>query len=163
VVPSFLPAFVDAKKVTIVEAIDPAHGIPLDISISNMLAVHNTALLRAYASLDERARHLGLMVKAWAKARGIASTKSEGHGIGAWLTSRCPAGFVRCRYVTLFCVLGSVDQVASCPRMRTFAWSSTSFKRGIRLSCLAFKTKRFVWTLEICFRPVWCVVVVEWC
>lgn len=46
-------------------------GIECDICINNTLAVHNTALLRAYADLDERVAKLAFAVKFWTKRRGI--------------------------------------------------------------------------------------------
>jgi terminal uridylyltransferase len=46
-------------------------GIQCDINFSNYVALHNTRLLRTYCLHDERVRRLGLIVKAWAKARKI--------------------------------------------------------------------------------------------
>ncbi|CAI5710906.1 unnamed protein product [Hyaloperonospora brassicae] len=43
-----------------------------DLCFENVLATHNTPLLRAYASFDDRARSLGLAVKHWVKRRGIS-------------------------------------------------------------------------------------------
>ena len=49
----------------------------VDVCVNNLLALHNTDLLRTYASLDVRVRQLGLVVKAWAKARGIAAASGK--------------------------------------------------------------------------------------
>ncbi|CEG35558.1 S-M checkpoint control protein CID1 and related nucleotidyltransferases [Plasmopara halstedii] len=47
-----------------------------DLCFENVLATRNTPLLRAYAAFDERARNLGLVVKHWAKQRGISDASS---------------------------------------------------------------------------------------
>lgn len=49
-------------------------GIQCDINFSNQVALYNTRLLRTYCEFDTRVRQLGLMVKAWAKARKINTT-----------------------------------------------------------------------------------------
>lgn len=46
-------------------------GIQCDINFSNYVALYNTRLLRTYCLHDERVRRMGLIVKAWAKARKI--------------------------------------------------------------------------------------------
>ncbi|KAI1340264.1 hypothetical protein F5Y15DRAFT_52970 [Xylariaceae sp. FL0016] len=48
-------------------------GVHCDINFAADLALHNTALLRCYASTDLRVRPMVLFVKHWAKARGINS------------------------------------------------------------------------------------------
>jgi terminal uridylyltransferase len=48
-------------------------GILCDINFSNVLALHNTALLRCYSLCDIRVRPMILFVKAWAKRRMINS------------------------------------------------------------------------------------------
>ena len=49
--------------------------IDVDISISNRLALWNTALVQTYMSLDERARELCLFVKAWANRCALAAIR----------------------------------------------------------------------------------------
>jgi terminal uridylyltransferase len=46
-------------------------GAQCDINFTNYVALHNTSLLRTYCTHDERVRRMGLIVKAWAKARKI--------------------------------------------------------------------------------------------
>ena len=46
-------------------------GVQCDINFTNYVAMHNTALLRCYCICDDRVKQLGLVVKAWAKARKI--------------------------------------------------------------------------------------------
>lgn len=46
-------------------------GIQCDINFSNYVALHNTRLLRTYCLHNERVRRMGLIIKAWAKARKI--------------------------------------------------------------------------------------------
>jgi len=48
-------------------------GIHCDINFSNLLALHNTRLLRCYCLCDPRVRDMALFVKAWAKRRKINS------------------------------------------------------------------------------------------
>ena len=52
-------------------------GLEGDLCINNTLALENTILLRTYAQYDERARLLGIAVKQWAKARGIADASKQ--------------------------------------------------------------------------------------
>ena len=42
-----------------------------DITINNHLALINTKMLREYATIDPRMRHLVLLVKYWAKRRKV--------------------------------------------------------------------------------------------
>ncbi|KAM0805999.1 hypothetical protein BDR22DRAFT_194677 [Usnea florida] len=46
-------------------------GIQCDINFSNHLALHNSHLLKCYASCDPRVRQMVLFVKAWSKKRKI--------------------------------------------------------------------------------------------
>ena len=46
-------------------------GIQCDINFSNHLALHNSHLLKCYASCDRRVRQMVLFVKAWSKKRKI--------------------------------------------------------------------------------------------
>ena len=46
-------------------------GIQCDINFSNHLALHNSHLLKCYASCDPRVREMVLFVKAWSKKRKI--------------------------------------------------------------------------------------------
>eukprot|EP00903_Cladosiphon_okamuranus_P012359 g11587.t1 len=43
----------------------------VDVSVNNLIAVHNTRLLKAYADLDPRCHRLLYIVKNWSKARGV--------------------------------------------------------------------------------------------
>ena len=48
-------------------------GIQCDINFSNLLALHNSHLLRCYSLCDPRVRRMVLFVKAWSKQRKINS------------------------------------------------------------------------------------------
>ena len=50
---------------------DKSVGVQCDINFSNQVAIHNTSLLKCYCICDDRVRQLGLVVKAWVKARKI--------------------------------------------------------------------------------------------
>ncbi|CAM9151743.1 unnamed protein product [Ectocarpus fasciculatus] len=63
------------------------HPIECDISINNLVAVHNTRLVKAYTELDPRCHRLLYLVKAWAKARGVGdSSKGTLSSYGHCLT-----------------------------------------------------------------------------
>jgi len=53
-------------------------GIPVDFSINNSTPLYNMALLTECGQMDSRARSLILLVKRWAKDRGICHA-SKGH------------------------------------------------------------------------------------
>ncbi|CAL5381667.1 unnamed protein product [Camellia sinensis] len=61
-------------RVPIVKLMDPVTAISCDICINNVLAVVNTKLLWDYAQIDVRLRQLALIVKHWAKSRGVNAT-----------------------------------------------------------------------------------------
>ena len=48
-------------------------GIQCDINFSNLLALHNSTLLRCYSYCDPRVRPIVIFIKAWAKKRRINS------------------------------------------------------------------------------------------
>lgn len=58
-------------RVPIVKIKDPLTNIRCDIGFDNKLAYHNTRLLQTYAEIDPRVRQMVLLVKYWAKRRGI--------------------------------------------------------------------------------------------
>lgn len=53
-------------------------AIPLDFSVNGVMALHNAALLMECGNMDPRAKHLILMVRRWAKYRGICHA-AKGH------------------------------------------------------------------------------------
>ncbi|XP_071727478.1 UTP:RNA uridylyltransferase 1-like [Rutidosis leptorrhynchoides] len=46
-------------------------GIPCDISVNNQLALENTKLVNSYREIDPRLPQLVVIVKKWAKSRGV--------------------------------------------------------------------------------------------
>ena len=58
-------------KVPIIKFKEPETGLPIDISVNNELALHNTELIRAYADTHPMVRNAVLTVKHWASSRGI--------------------------------------------------------------------------------------------
>ncbi|XP_071730592.1 UTP:RNA uridylyltransferase 1-like isoform X1 [Rutidosis leptorrhynchoides] len=46
-------------------------GIPCNISVNNQLALENTKLVNSYREIDPRLRQLVIIVKKWAKSRGV--------------------------------------------------------------------------------------------
>ena len=63
---------ITGARVPLVKAMDVAAERAVDVIVNRELGVRNSLLLRAYAELDRRAHALGLIVKAWAKARNLA-------------------------------------------------------------------------------------------
>ncbi len=45
----------------------PCRGIDCDVSMENRLALRNTEMLRRYTIIDDRVKHLGYIVKKFAK------------------------------------------------------------------------------------------------
>ena len=72
-------------RVPIVKFVELNSGIECDICVDNELAVHNTRLLKAYASLDPRVRHVGLFIKQWAAKRGVKRSDSGTLSSYAWI------------------------------------------------------------------------------
>lgn len=60
-------------RVPVIKFKDPATGFGCDICFNNGLAIRNSLLLSAYASIDVRVRPLVFAVKKWAKARRVNS------------------------------------------------------------------------------------------
>jgi DNA polymerase sigma len=58
-------------RIPIVKFTDPVSEISCDICVNNLLAVHNTQLLKAYSIYDERCRQLIYIVKDWSKVRNL--------------------------------------------------------------------------------------------
>ena len=71
-------------KVPIVKFIDSRTKIPIDISINNSLAIHNTKLLKSYNDFDIRVRPFVLAIKHWALHRGICNAAYGTFSSYAW-------------------------------------------------------------------------------
>uniref|UniRef100_J3L941 Uncharacterized protein n=2 Tax=Oryza brachyantha TaxID=4533 RepID=J3L941_ORYBR len=65
---------ITSARVQIVRMTDPGSGFSCDICINKFFAVANTKLLKDYAQIDERLLQLALIVKHWAKLRGVNET-----------------------------------------------------------------------------------------
>jgi len=63
-------------KVPIVKCRDAKTGIPLDISVNNTLALHNTQLLKTYSMQDSRVSQAILAIKYWAMCRDVSDAPS---------------------------------------------------------------------------------------
>ena len=75
---------ITTAKVPIVKFIDSQSKIPVDISINNSLAVHNTELLRRYSSIDSRVKPFIISIKYWARNRGISDASLGTFSSYAW-------------------------------------------------------------------------------
>ncbi len=72
-------------RVPLVKSIHVPSGFEIDIVVNQTLGVRNSALLRAYASIDPRVAALGRIVKRWAKGHGIKDTREGGLSSYAWI------------------------------------------------------------------------------
>ncbi|KAJ9511267.1 hypothetical protein QJQ45_017142 [Haematococcus lacustris] len=61
-------------RVPVIKFVVPATGTRVDLTVNNMLPLVNTHLLRCYVAVDPRLRQLVLLVKHWAKRRGVNDT-----------------------------------------------------------------------------------------
>ena len=68
-----------------------ASGLAVDVSVGNTVAIDNTLLIRTYMELDEQARQLCALVKAWAKARRLSSTRHGTPSSYAWVRRQRPS------------------------------------------------------------------------
>lgn len=71
-------------KVPIIKFKDERTKIPVDISINNTLALHNTELLKRFSACDDRIRTLILAVKHWALRRDVCDAASGTFSSYAW-------------------------------------------------------------------------------
>ncbi|EPZ32229.1 Nucleotidyltransferase [Rozella allomycis CSF55] len=58
-------------RIPIVKLKSARSNISCDIGYNNVLAVHNTLMLRAYSDIDERLKKVAFLIKYWAKRRKI--------------------------------------------------------------------------------------------
>ncbi len=71
-------------KVPIVKCRDARTGIPLDISVNNTLALHNTQLLKTYSMQDARVSQTILAIKYWAMCRDVSDAPSGTFSSYSW-------------------------------------------------------------------------------
>jgi len=65
-------------KVTLLATVFSGSSIPVDVSINTVTPLYNAALLSECGQIDSRARDLILLVRRWAKDRGV-SHAAKGH------------------------------------------------------------------------------------
>ena len=70
--------FIKGAKIPILTFSHKETGLEFDICADNPLPQYNTELLRTYSKCDPRVRKLIVLVKTWAKRKGIGSS-SSGH------------------------------------------------------------------------------------
>ena len=75
---------ITSAKVPIIKFIDERTKIPVDISINNTLALHNTTLLKRYAETDDRIRQCILAIKYWASQRDVCDAAKGTFSSYAW-------------------------------------------------------------------------------
>ncbi|TMW57718.1 hypothetical protein Poli38472_014321 [Pythium oligandrum] len=63
---------VTGARIPMIRFAHPSSPYECDLCFDNELMVHSTTLLRSYAENDERVRILGVLIKQWAKQRGIS-------------------------------------------------------------------------------------------
>ncbi len=75
---------ISSAKVPIIKFTDERTKIPVDISINNTLALHNTTLLRKYGDIDQRIRQSILALKYWATQRDVCDAAKGTFSSYAW-------------------------------------------------------------------------------
>ena len=75
---------ISTAKVPIIKFTDERTKIPVDISINNTLALHNTTLLKHYGDSDERIRKCILAIKYWASQRDVCDAAQGTFSSYAW-------------------------------------------------------------------------------
>nr|KAJ0197098.1 hypothetical protein LSAT_V11C700364860 [Lactuca sativa] len=66
-----------SAKVPILKVIDAGSGVECDLSVENRDGISKSAIIRLITSIDERFKKLSFLMKAWAKAHDINSSKDR--------------------------------------------------------------------------------------
>ncbi|KAI3725153.1 hypothetical protein L1987_64930 [Smallanthus sonchifolius] len=66
-----------SAKVPIVKVVDTGTGIECDLSVENRDGISKSLIIRFITSIDQRFQKLSFLMKAWAKAHGINSSKDR--------------------------------------------------------------------------------------
>ncbi|KAI3709060.1 hypothetical protein L2E82_38791 [Cichorium intybus] len=66
-----------SAKVPILKVIDAGSGVECDLSVENRDGISKSAIIRLITSIDERFQKLSFLMKAWAKAHDINSSKDR--------------------------------------------------------------------------------------
>nr|XP_043628556.1 protein HESO1-like [Erigeron canadensis] len=66
-----------SAKVPILKVVDPGTGVECDLSVENRDGISKSAMIRFITSIDERFLKLSFLMKAWAKAHNINSSKDR--------------------------------------------------------------------------------------
>mmetsp|Transcript_1293 Transcript_1293/g.2248 ORF Transcript_1293/g.2248 Transcript_1293/m.2248 type:complete len:635 (+) Transcript_1293:199-2103(+) len=74
----FAPIRSAAQKVETDAACDKVAPVPIDLSVNTMTSIHSDAVLQACSRLDSRAKALVVLVRRWARDRGICLA-AKGH------------------------------------------------------------------------------------
>ncbi|ORX75232.1 PAP/OAS1 substrate-binding domain-containing protein [Anaeromyces robustus] len=56
---------------------DPGTGLKCDLTVNNRISISNSELIRCYMDLDPRVRDIVMIIKKWAKCRGINTPKEH--------------------------------------------------------------------------------------
>jgi len=68
---------IENARIPICKFKDPSTGLNCDLSVNNRIATYNSELIRRYTELDQRVRDIIMIVKKWAKCRGINDSKNH--------------------------------------------------------------------------------------
>jgi hypothetical protein len=75
----------DKARIPVLKFVLPSTRTKVDITVNNVLPLHNTALLCAYTDADPRLRELVFLVKHWAKQRAINDAYTGSLSSYAWV------------------------------------------------------------------------------
>lgn len=76
---------VKGARVPVLKALHNKTGKKVDIGVNNANAIRNSRLLLRYTELDNRIQPLMLLIKYWAKQRGVCDTKNSTISSYAWI------------------------------------------------------------------------------
>jgi flagellar motor protein MotB len=125
-------------------------GIDVDLSCNNTEPLPNTQLLRAYAELHPVVKNLGILVKLWAKARGVSGAK-QGH-LSSYALTIMSIYFLQVETsVQLPCFpIWAFDGSASLPDCaRQTKWSCQATLPVLLARFFTFFASEFVWGSEV--------------
>jgi TUTase nucleotidyltransferase domain len=78
-------AALDKARIPVLKFVMPGGRTKVDVTVNNVLPLHNTRLLRAYTDADPRLRELVFLVKHWAKQRAINDAYTGSLSSYAWV------------------------------------------------------------------------------
>ncbi|KAI9319841.1 hypothetical protein BX666DRAFT_1335410 [Dichotomocladium elegans] len=112
-------------KVPIVKMWDPQLQLACDMNVNNTLALQNTKMIKTYCAIDARVRPLAMVIKYWAKQRGL-NDAADGGTLSTYTWTCMVINFLQMREPPILPVLHQIDHVKSADNL-VIAGHDTSF------------------------------------